>query len=248
MNHQSRGMGLVELMVSMLIGLVIVLGVTQIFISAKNTYMSQNASAAMQEDARYALSRMVQEIRMVGMFGCINPSAGPPSFIDLSVAPTFSTVSANPLSYSSTTSSGVTTNVLTLLTGDVGATGGIPSYTVASDCLNTATVSTGTPVLLAGQQAFPIRRVIYTYVNKQLSTTIGSSTSVLVNNVSGFSVSFGLATAGSPYVVGSYTSTPSTADFGYIRSVRITLTLTDPNNRVRDQAFNVVAALRNKLN
>lgn len=248
MKYYSRGLSLIELMVSLVIGLVIVLGVTQIFISAKNTYISQNASAAMQEDARYALSRMVQEIRMVGMFGCIAPSAGAPSFIDLSVAPTFSTASANPISYTTATAAGVTTSVLTLLTGDVGTAGGTPSYTVASDCLTTATVTTGTPVLLTGQQGFPIRRVIYTFANNQLSTTVGSTTSVLVGNVSGFAISFGLATAGSPYVVGSYTAAPSTADLGFIRSVRITLTLTDPKSRVRDQTFNVVAALRNKLN
>ncbi|MGI4839190.1 MAG: PilW family protein [Janthinobacterium lividum] len=245
MKRRSRGMGLVELMVSMLIGLIIVLGVTQIFISAKNTYLSQNASAAMQEDARYALSKMIQEIRMVGMFGCI--STGSASFIDLSTSPTFTSVNVNPISYVTTTTGGVTSNVLTLLTGDVGTSGGTPSYTIASDCLTTATVTTGTAVLLAGQQGFPVRRVIYTYTNNQLSTTVGNATSPLINNVSAFAVSFGLATAASPYIVSSYTSTPATADFAYIRSVRITMTLTDPNSRVRDQTFNVVAALRNKL-
>lgn len=245
MRARARGFSLIELMVSLVIGLVIMLGVTQIFISAKNTYLSQNSSAAMQEDARYALSKMIQEIRMVGMFGCINP--GSTSFIDLSVAPTFTSVSTNPISYTSATANGVTTNVLTLLTGDVGTAGGTPTYTVASDCLTTATVTTGTPVLTLGQQAFPIRRVIYTFANGQLSTTVGNTTSVLVSNVAGFAVSFGLATAAAPYVVSSYTATPSTANFSFIRSVRITLTLTDPNNRTRDQAFNVVAALRNKL-
>jgi type IV pilus assembly protein PilW len=232
-------------MVSMVIGLIVVLGVTQIFLSAKNTYMSQNSSAAMQEDARYALSKMIQEIRMVGMFGCINPSST--SFIDLSAAPTFTSVSSNPISYTSTTAAGVTINVLTLLTGDVGSSGGTPSYIVASDCLTTATVTSVTPVLLPGQQAFPIRRVIYTFANNQLSTTVGTTTSVLISNVSAFTVSFGLATAASPYVVASYSTAPAAGDYAYIRSVRITLTLTDPNNRARNQTFNVVASLRNKL-
>lgn len=245
MRVHARGFSLVELMVSMVIGLIVVLGVTQIFLSAKNTYMSQNASAAMQEDARYALSKMIQEIRMVGMFGCINPSST--SFIDLSTAPTFTSVSSNPIAYTSTTAAGVTTNVLTLLTGDVGSTGGTPSYFVASDCLTTATVTTLAPVLLPGQQAFPIRRVIYTFANNQLSTTVGNTTSVLINNVSAFSVTFGMATAAAPYVVGSYSAAPAAANYGYIRSVRITLTLTDPNNRARNQTFNVVASLRNKL-
>jgi len=245
MSARAKGFALIELMVSMVLGLVIVLGVTQIFLSAKNTYLSQNASAAMQEDSRYALSKMVQEIRMVGMFGCV--STGSTSFIDLSVAPTFTTVSANPIAYTSTTTNGATTNVLTLLTGDVGTTGGTPSYTIVSDCLTTATVTTGAAVPLAAQQAFPIRRVIYTFANNQLSTTVGTTISVLISNVSAFNVTFGLATAAAPYVVSSYTAAPTAANYGYIRSVRISLTLTDPNNRVANQTFNVVAALRNKL-
>jgi type IV pilus assembly protein PilW len=245
MKNQSKGFGLIELMVALVLGLGLVLGVAQIFLAAKNTYMGQNASAAMQEDARYALSKIIQEVRMVGMFGCINP--GSTSFIDQSAAPTFTSVSSNPISYTSTTTSGVTTKVLTLLTGDVGSTGSTPSYIVATDCLTSATVTSVAPVLLPGQLSFPIRRVIYTFVNNQLSTTVGNATSILINNVSAFTVSFGLATAASPYVVASYSTAPAAADYGYIRSVRITLTLTDPNNRVRNQTFNVVASLRNKL-
>ncbi|WP_287815383.1 prepilin-type N-terminal cleavage/methylation domain-containing protein, partial [Pseudomonas sp.] len=61
MRKRASGFGLIELMVAILLGLIILLGVLQIFVSAKNTYLAQNASAAMQEDARYALSKMVQE-------------------------------------------------------------------------------------------------------------------------------------------------------------------------------------------
>lgn len=246
MKNHCKGFGLIELMVSLVLGLIIVLGVTQIFLSAKNTYMSQNASAAMQEDARYALSKMIQEIRMVGMFGCV--ATGSTSFVDkTTVLPLFTTANLNPISYTSAVASGVTTSVLTLLTGDVGTSSGAPTYTVLSDCLTSATVSSGTATPASGQQAFPIRRVIYTFSNAQLSTTIGTTTSVLINNVAAFTVTFGMATAAAPYAVGSYTATPAVADYGYIRSVRITLTLTDPNNRARNQTFNVVASLRNKL-
>lgn len=245
MKRRSGGFGLIELMVSLVIGLIIVVGVTQIFLSARYTFMSQNASAAMQEDARYALSKMIQEIRMVGMFGCINPSSS--SFVDSSVSPTFTTASANPIAYTSTTSSGVTTNVLTLLAGDVGTSGGTPTYTILSDCLTTATAYSGAATL-AGMQAFPIRKVVYTFVNNQISTTVGTTTSVLISNVTSFNVSFGMATAASPYTVSSYNAAPATADLGYIRSVRISLVLSDPNAKVAPQTFSVVAALRNKLN
>lgn len=245
MKQRSGGFGLIELMVSLVIGLIIVLGVTQIFLSARNTFVSQNASAAMQEDARYALSKMIQEIRMVGMFGCINPSSA--SFIDASASPTFTTASANPIAYTSATANGVTTNTLTLLTGDVGTNGGVPTYTILSDCLTAATASSGAATQ-AGMQAFPIRKVLYTFVNNQISTTVGTTTSVLISNVVSFSVSFGLATAAAPYSVSSYSAAPAAGDLAYIRSVRISLTLSDPNSKVKNQVFNVVAALRNKLN
>lgn len=245
MNKRSQGFGLIELMVAVVLGLIVVLGVTQIFLAAKNTYLSQNASAAMQEDARYALSKMLQEIRMVGMFGCVSPSSS--SFIDSSVAPTFNSVSSNPISYTTSAANGVATATLTLLTADVGSTGTLPAYTIVSDCLTTATVTTGLGIPLPGQQAFRVRRVVYTFTNNQLTTLVNNAPQVLLNNVYAFAVSFGMATAASPYLVSTYNATPSAADYGYIRSVRISLTLTDPNNRARSQTFNVVAALRNKL-
>ena len=49
MNHRARGFGLIEIMISLLLGLLIVAGIIQIFISAKNTYSTQNASAATVE-------------------------------------------------------------------------------------------------------------------------------------------------------------------------------------------------------
>ena len=70
-NRVSKGFGLIELLIALALSLIVVLGVVQIFIAAKNTYLSQNAAASMQEDARFVLSKMIQEIRMVGMFGCL---------------------------------------------------------------------------------------------------------------------------------------------------------------------------------
>lgn len=247
MKTPAKGYGLVELMVAMAIGLIIVLGVTQIFISAKNTFMSQNASSTMQEDARYVLSRMVQELRMVGMQGCI--AQGTTSFTDLSKGASFTLATVNPFSYTSVSSGGATTNVLTMITGDVGANGGTPTWTIISDCLTTAKAYTGlaTANASAGELAFPIRKVIYTFANSQLSTTVNGSTSVLINGVKQFNISFGLGVPATPNTLTSYTTTPAATDYANIRSVRISMVLTDPNSRVRDQTFNVVASLRNRL-
>ncbi|WP_407312397.1 PilW family protein [Pseudomonas sp. nanlin1] len=238
MKRASRGIGLIELMVALTLGLIVVLGVTQIFSSARLTYQSQNASAGIQEDARFLLSKMLQEIRMVGMFGCLA------TVTDSSASGTFSAVFDSPITYAAT-AGGFT---LTLVTADVGTSGGTPTWNIVSDCLTSATAfdAGNTPALTAGQIAFPVRRVVYTYQNNQLS--VGSTTANqagLVNNVDSLQIMFGVATRASDTLASSYVSVlPNPA---LVRSVRIVLALRDPNGRTRTQTFNVAASLRNRL-
>ena len=236
MNRNSKGFGLIELLIALALSLVVVLGVAQIFIAAKNTYVSQSTAAGMQEDARFVLSKMIQEIRMVGMFGCLG------TIIDASSAGSFNASQITPISWDNANLK------LTLVTADVGGSGGTPTWTVVSDCRNTATAYSGLRTTTSGQLAFPIRRLIYSFSNNQLLMGSGVDTptqQVLVNNVSAFKVSFGLASSATDTAASSYSSNPS--DPARIRSVRLTLTLSDPNHRVSDQTFNVVAALRNRL-
>ncbi|WP_085694648.1 MULTISPECIES: PilW family protein [unclassified Pseudomonas] len=235
MKRRNLGFGLIELLVALALGLIVVLGVVQIFIAAKNTYASQNSAAAMQEDARFVLSKMIQEIRMVGMFGCLG------TITDSSSAGDFNASQIAPISWDNANLK------LTLVTADVGG-GGTPTWTVLSDCRNSATAYTGVRAAASGQIAFPIRRLVYSFSNNQILMGTGSGSptqSALVNNVSAFSVMFGLAASATDVAASTYSSNPS--DPARIRSVRLSLTLTDPNNRVRSQTFNVVAALRNRL-
>ncbi len=112
MKRASRGFGLIELLIALALGLIVVLGVVQIFIAAKNTYVSQNSAAAMQEDARFVLSKMIQEIRMVGMFGCLG------TIVDSSSAGDFNTAQLIPISWDNASLK------LTMVTADVGSGGG----------------------------------------------------------------------------------------------------------------------------
>ncbi len=236
MKHSSRGFGLIEMLIALVLSLIVVLGVAQVFIAAKNTYVSQNTAAGMQEDARFVLSKMIQEVRMIGMFGCLG------TVTDASSAGDFNASQLAPISWDNANLK------LTLVTADVGGNGGTPTWTVVSDCRNSATAYTGVRAPASGQVAFPIRRLIYSFSNNQLLMGVGSGTptqAVLVNNVSAFNVSFGVATSTTDVAASSYSSNP--ANPALIRSVRLTLTLTDPNNLVRNQTFNVVAALRNRL-
>ncbi|MBS4080825.1 MULTISPECIES: PilW family protein [Pseudomonas] len=236
MRRDNRGFGLIELLVALALGLIIVLGVVQIFIAAKNTYVSQNSAAAMQEDARFVLSKMIQEIRMVGMFGCLG------TITDSSTAGDFNAAQIAPIGWDNANLK------LTLVTADIGSGGGTPTWTVLSDCRNSATAYTGLRTAATGQIAFPIRRLIYSFSNNQILMGTGSGTptqQVLVNNVSAFTVTFGLASSATDVAASTYSANPS--DPARIRSVRLSLTLLDPNSRVAPQTFNVVAALRNRL-
>jgi type IV pilus assembly protein PilW len=236
MKQHNRGFGLIEMLIALTLGLIVVLGVVQIFISAKNTYVSQNSSAAMQEDARFVLSKMIQEIRMVGMFGCLG------TITDSSTAGDFAAAQITPISWDNANLK------LTLVTADIGSGGGTPTWTVVSDCRNSATAYTGVRSAASGLINFPLRRLIYSFSNNQILMGTGSGTptqQVLVNNVSAFTVTFGLATSATDVAASTYSANPS--DPARIRSVRLSLTLTDPSNQVASQTFNVVAALRNRL-
>ncbi|MBF6034468.1 prepilin-type N-terminal cleavage/methylation domain-containing protein [Pseudomonas sp. P155] len=236
MRRHQRGFGLIEMLIALALGLIVVLGVVQIFIAAKNTYVSQNSAAAMQEDARFVLSKMIQEIRMVGMFGCLG------TITDSSSAGDFNAAQVTPINWDNANLK------LTLVTADIGSGGGTPTWTVVSDCRNNATAYTGLRSPASGQIAFPIRRLIYSFSNNQILMGTGSGTptqQVLVNNVSAFNVTFGLASSATDVAASTYSANPS--DPARIRSVRLSLTLADPSNRVANQTFNVVAALRNRL-
>ncbi|MEE9358350.1 MAG: hypothetical protein V3U62_08730, partial [Sedimenticolaceae bacterium] len=69
-NHKQVGAGLVEIMVAIAIGLFLVAGIGQIFVSSKQTYRVTEASSRLQENGRFAMIIMAEDIRMAGFRGC----------------------------------------------------------------------------------------------------------------------------------------------------------------------------------
>ena len=66
-NHsRQQGVSLVEIMVSLVAGLILTAGVIQIFIANKQTYRVNNASARIQENARFALETLGRYLRIAG--------------------------------------------------------------------------------------------------------------------------------------------------------------------------------------
>jgi len=71
MQHQ-RGVGLIELMVAMLIGLFLILGAVSVFNQSRNTYRASEGVARLQETARLAMDVIESDIRMANYWGMNN--------------------------------------------------------------------------------------------------------------------------------------------------------------------------------
>ncbi|MGD8483348.1 MAG: PilW family protein [Thioalkalispiraceae bacterium] len=69
-DKQSRGFTLVEIMIAIAISSILMLGVTQIFSANKRGSMISNGLGRIQENARYAMRKLTQDMRMAGYTGC----------------------------------------------------------------------------------------------------------------------------------------------------------------------------------
>lgn len=70
--RKQLGVTLVELMVSLLLGLLVTGGVIQIFLSNRATYAFNEGLARVQENGRSAIDALAYNVRMVGFFGCLS--------------------------------------------------------------------------------------------------------------------------------------------------------------------------------
>ncbi|WP_296178867.1 PilW family protein [Pseudomonas sp. UBA1879] len=66
LRRHQRGLSLIELMIAMLIGLFLILGVTQIFINNQKSYLFQQGQSGNQENARFSLAVLNQELSKAG--------------------------------------------------------------------------------------------------------------------------------------------------------------------------------------
>lgn len=68
----QTGLTLVEIMVAITISLILMAGVSQIYLSNKKTYRTTNAMSRIQENGRFAINFLAQEIRGAGNMGCLD--------------------------------------------------------------------------------------------------------------------------------------------------------------------------------
>lgn len=69
--NTQAGISLVEIMVALVISLFLLGGIVQVYSGQKTTFKFSNALAEIQENGRFALDTMTQDIRLSGEWGCV---------------------------------------------------------------------------------------------------------------------------------------------------------------------------------
>lgn len=72
--QKQAGLSLVELLISITLGLLLVSGVVQVFVSSKTTFSTQQAMSRVQETGRLAVEFLSRDIRMAAYYGCVRPA------------------------------------------------------------------------------------------------------------------------------------------------------------------------------
>jgi type IV pilus assembly protein PilW len=92
--RRIAGLSLVELMVALTLGLIILAAVGQIFLTSRATYTLGEGLARIQENGRFAMEFLAQDIRMAGYTGCNSTLSG--ANVGNIVAPAASATTFNP--------------------------------------------------------------------------------------------------------------------------------------------------------
>ena len=75
-HHRQSGLSLVELMVSLTIGLILIGGALYVYIEGSQTAKVNEQVARMQENARFALKQLEEDIQLAGFWGLHQDTSG----------------------------------------------------------------------------------------------------------------------------------------------------------------------------
>jgi len=171
MNGSQAGFSLLEGLLALALGLMLLAAASQVFVATVQAWRLQGALAQQQEDARLALQRIAQDIRMTGMFGCLRLRAS--DFDSPSAAAAF----ARPVQISQGGAQ------LSLLVGQLPGSGSRPDWTVLSDCRSWAQVRADAHEGDEQTLALPVSRITYELRDGSLRVVRRGSPQALIDNV-----------------------------------------------------------------
>jgi type IV pilus assembly protein PilW len=68
----QQGLTLIELMIAIVLGLLITAGMIELFVNSKQSYRVQENISRLQENGRFAMNFITQDIRMADYWGCLS--------------------------------------------------------------------------------------------------------------------------------------------------------------------------------
>lgn len=68
----APGFSLIEIMIALVLGTILILGLTQVFAASRSSYALSEGLSRVQENGRFAIDYLQRDLRMVGHFGCAN--------------------------------------------------------------------------------------------------------------------------------------------------------------------------------
>jgi type IV pilus assembly protein PilW len=74
-SREHKGFGLIELMISITLGILLSTAVIQVFLATNSSSKVQDSIAVIQENARFAMRILAREVRMAGYMGCSSVGA-----------------------------------------------------------------------------------------------------------------------------------------------------------------------------
>ncbi len=207
--RRQAGVGLVEILIAMLIGLFIILGLSSVFIAVRQTFTTQDQLAQLQDEERLALTILTTTLQSAGYF---------PDPV--------SQTSASALPQSGNFAIGQS------LFGTAGADGASDSVSVRyltrggdgiMDCLG-QTSPVGPDLMVVNE--FTVNAA----GDLLCSTDDGVTTTTLVSNVKSLQILYGTDTSNGGNTDRYLNATAVTAGayWGSVRTARVTLTLVNP--------------------
>ena len=160
MSARQHGFSLLEGLLALALGLTLLAAASQVFVASVQSWRLQGAVAQLQDDARLALQRMAQDIRMTGMFGCLRLQ---PSHFE---NPALATAFASPVQVIQGGQG------LSLIVAHLPGSGTRPAWTVLTDCRSWAQVRNGPQPGSEQTLAFAISRHTYLLRDSRLAKPV----------------------------------------------------------------------------
>jgi len=171
MSARQHGFSLLEGLLALALGLTLLAAASQVFVASVQSWRLQGAVAQLQDDARLALQRMAQDIRMTGMFGCLRLQ---PSHFE---NPALATAFASPVQVIQGGQG------LSLIVAQLPGSGSRPAWTVLTDCRSWAQVRNGPQPGSEQTLAFAISRHTYLLRDSRLTLMRNGASQPLIDNV-----------------------------------------------------------------